>query len=188
MVGTSCVGKSSLLEDLTAHLGSECEPVREAARIFFMHHYQPEMGGRFSAPVQGMVQRVAQRNEKWADHYAALKYAKLGRVAIVCDRTVFDAPVYVAADGDEQGALDLLDQAYDWTKESPYDRIYLLDPADVPYSTDPIRTELPETRQRFHDTYLEFFALHGIAYELLRGSREQRLAGVAGSIAEAYTL
>ncbi len=173
-VGTSCVGKTTLLEEfgrrLTDNPGAMIVP--EAARIFFTAN--PNITARFGKEAQGQVQSLALQQEQDAHN--------IGARVILCDRSVIDAVVYVRAHGDKEGAAELLDRVSFWLPT--YNKFLLLDPADVPYKTDEVRQEDEQVRQGFHNAYLEFFEESKIPYELLSGNLEERIARVDQIIAE----
>jgi nicotinamide riboside kinase len=175
-VGTSCVGKTSLLEACHSKLGDEALYVNEAAREWFTLH--PDVTDRFGVSAQGEVQALALQKEKKAHELVA---SHLGQYsAILCDRSVLDAPVYVRSQGDNIGAQELLGRVQGWL--ATYGRIFLLDPADVPYAADDIRTEDEATRQLFHEAFLDFFDTNELAYELLSGSPDERFSQVQAFI------
>lgn len=163
-VGTSCTGKTTLIH--AYRNDPDVVIVEEAARIFFTQNSQ--IKDRFSSDTQGKVQALALKNEQDAH--------QSGASIILCDRSVIDAVVYVSSQGDTQGAGELLKRVEFWLPT--YHKFLLLDPANVPYETDDIRQETPETRQKFHDAFLEFFKETGIPYELLSGTIEERMTRV----------
>lgn len=165
-VGTSCVGKTSLLDMCKNRMEKQALTVSEVAREYFTAH--PKVQDRFSVATQGDVQKLILDKEQFAHQWAPC----LGRTAIICDRSVLDAPVYVASQGDHEGAEELFKRARHWTPT--YDKIYLLDPADVSFANDDVRNEDEAARQLFHDSFVEFFARHGVGYELLSGTIEER--------------
>ncbi len=167
-VGTSCTGKTSLIEHFkNTYSGNQSVVfIPEAARIFFTQN--PQIADRFSVTVQGAVQALTLKNEQEA-HQSGVKI-------ILCDRAVIDAIVYVSSQGDTKGASELLKKVEFWLPT--YSKFFLLDPADIPYETDDIRQETPETRQKLHDAFLNFFEETGIPYELLSGTIEERIRKV----------
>lgn len=172
-VGTSCVGKTTLLEEYGRRLADNPKAaiVPEAARLFFTAN--PNVTERFAKEAQGQVQSLALQQEQDA-HNA-------GAAVILCDRSVIDAVVYVRAHGDKEGAAELLDRVGFWLPT--YNKFLLLNPADVPYETDDVRQESEEVRQEFHDAYLDFFNESGIPYELLSGTIDERITRVNEIIA-----
>lgn len=175
-VGTSCVGKSTLLGACHEQLVSQTVVVEEAAREFFTAN--PEVAERFAVEAQERVQNLALQKEITAHKRAG----ELGRAVILCDRSVLDAPVYVHSQGDKLGAEKLLDKVQPWLPS--YNQIYLLDPADVPYAIDTIRVEDESTRQLFHDAFLDFFTQHEIPFRLLSGSVEIRVNQVSNFVVQ----
>lgn len=201
LTGTSCVGKSTLLRRVQTRLGAQCITVEEAARDYFRRDpnhlgavYDPALGDRFSYAVQRAIQlkhmnRMADASSR-ADGILEGRvtvYRHLTKLAIVEDRTPFDAAVYVAANGDRTGAENLLNEALWWAGPKPYDHLYLLDPTDIPYVADAERTEPPAVRARIHQTFLDFFAEHDIPYTLLGGAEEERTANVLDDIQAVWT-
>jgi hypothetical protein len=171
-VGTSCIGKSSLLDACREELGDDALFVSEAAREWFSLH--PNTTDRFGVAAQGKVQALALQKEKDAHELAA---SQPGRLPIIlCDRSVLDAPVYVYSQGDETGAQELLNRVRSWLPT--YSKILLLDPVDVAYSPDDIRAEDEATRQLFHGAFLDFFDANDVDYQLLSGTLTDRLGQV----------
>lgn len=162
-IGTSCVGKTTLLERYRETFkndpGVVC--VAEAARMFFANH---TVSDRFSVETQGKIQLLALRNEQEA--YAT------GAHLLFCDRSVLDAVVYVRACGDKLGANKLFERVQTWT--STYSKLLLLDPVGIDYVTDGIRQEDLDTRQQFHDAFIHFFQETSLPYELLNGTFQER--------------
>jgi len=163
-VGTSHTGKTTLFEFYRQKLGNDSKIafVKEASRLFFQTN---AVDNRFSAETQGKIQEIILKNEKEAH--------KLRSAIILCDRSVIDAVVYVRAQGDKQGAEQLLRKIQFWLPT--YDKFLLFDPADIPYRKDSVRQEDEQTRQRFHKAFLDFFSETGISYELISGNLEERI-------------
>jgi nicotinamide riboside kinase len=166
-IGSSCVGKTALLEVCkTTYAGcAEVVFVEEAARDFFREN---RVKDRFSAAAQGKIQMMALARERRA--HAS------GAAAIVCDRSVLDAVVYTYARGDAVGAMKLLDRVRFWLPT--YQSLLLLDPRDIAYQTDAVRTESVAVRQQFHEAFIGFFDETGIPYRLLSGTIARRMAQV----------
>ena len=161
LVGTCCVGKTTLLDFYTED--QDVAISEEAARVFFT--INPDVPDRFSVDVQGQIQAMAMSNEKQA--------STDGVRALICDRSVLDAVVYTYARGNKEGARALFTKVEFWLPT--YHKFLLLDPRDVPYQTDDVRREDEETRQQLHDAYIEFFEANRIVYELLSGTVKQRM-------------
>src|SRR3989344_6289984 len=153
-VGTSCIGKTTLLEHYRQQFigNHNVAFVEEAARIFFQNN--PHISDRFSADTQGRVQSLALENENVA-HVT-------GAEIILCDRSVIDAVAYVRAHGDAEGANKLLEKVRFWLPT--YHNFLLLDPTDVPYETDEVRKEDEQKRQKFHNAFIQFFEETQIPY------------------------
>lgn len=164
-VGTSCVGKTILLERMQErHSDQNYIFLEEQARKFFEANPMPEER-RFSYGVQRQLQDKILHAEVAAHRQSP--------EAIICDRSVLDAPVYVFGNGDPDGAERLFKRAEHWLPS--YYRIYLLNPRGVQFETDRVRQESKATRMHIHKQFLNFFALHNIQYELLSGTPEERL-------------
>ncbi|WP_201375851.1 ATP-binding protein [Ktedonobacter robiniae] len=162
-IGTSCVGKTTLLERYRETFKNDpgVAFVAEAARMFFANHATSD---RFSVETQGKIQLLALRNEQEA--YAT------GAHLLFCDRSVLDAVVYVRACGDKLGANKLFERVQTWS--STYSKLLLLDPVGVDYVIDGIRQEDLDTRQQFHDAFIHFFEETSLPYELLNGTFQER--------------
>jgi len=167
-VGTSCTGKTTLTEVYKERFQNNRNGaiVEEAARIYFTKN--PHITDRFSMEAQSGIQEMIMEMERIA-HEQDVQ-------VILCDRSVLDSVAYLKAAGDHEGATELLERMKEWIPS--YHKIFLLDPADVPYQQDEIRTETAEARQGFHDAFLSFFMEAGVEYELLSGTLEQRTARV----------
>ncbi|TSC88717.1 MAG: Uncharacterized protein G01um10145_743 [Microgenomates group bacterium Gr01-1014_5] len=162
-VGTSCTGKTTLVDNYRGRNVPGLVIVEEAAREYFTKN--PEIRDRFSINAQGEVQALALKNEQSAHDSGATK--------IVCDRSVLDAVAYVRSQGDIRGSRRLLDRVRYWV--STYNKLLLVNPADVPYQTDSVRQEDEQVRLGFHKAFLEMFDDAGIQYELLSGTLKQRV-------------
>lgn len=169
-VGTSCVGKTTLVESYRQGGIPRLAVVKEAARDYFTRN--PQVKNRFSLAAQGNVQALALSNERQAH--------ELGATRIVCDRSVLDAVAYVRSQGDFEGSRELLDRVKLWLPTYHY--LYLLNPADIPYRPDNVRSEDEETRWGFHLAFIGMFEETGIPYELLSGSLDKRLRRVDKSL------
>ncbi len=164
-MGTSSIGKTTTLEAARKSF-PDAYFVTEAARDFFADNRS--IVDRFSKDIQGKIQAMVLEREKQAH--------ESGSRVIFCDRSVLDAVVYTRENGDPEGAEELFARVKLWLPT--YHRFLLLDPADVPYSQDEIRTESEEKRSSFHKVFIEFFEGKGIPYEILSGTLEERLRRV----------
>jgi nicotinamide riboside kinase len=175
-VGTSCIGKTTLLnqcQKLSGNIITIDEPDRE----WFTAH--PDVTDRFGIDAQGAILQFAIDHEVQADMRAQSMHAD-EPVIIFCDRSLLDPSAYLYGLGNADDAETLFTIAAPFI--ASYDKIFLLDPDDVPYQMDEIRTEDEATRQKFHQGFIDFFALHNIAYELLSGTAGIRLQRVSDFI------
>lgn len=165
-VGTSSVGKTTLMETYRKRHARNPNVafVEEAARIYFIRHPSMPIAERFAVVSQGQVQDLALQQER-AAHAS-------GARLILCDRSVLDAVAYVRSTGDKEGADRLLRKVEDWIPT--YTGLFLLDPVGIEFVNDDVRQEDPETRQRFHDAFVDLFESEGIRYQLLSGTLSQR--------------
>lgn len=172
-IGTSCVGKTTLVDLLRGqHKGNEDVVfLEEQARLFFA---QNTVSDRFSAVTQGKIQAIILQNEQIA-------HAKKPKI-IFYDRSVLDAVVYTRSAGDKEGSENLLREVEFWLPT--YKRFLLLDPKDIPYKTDDVRKEDEETRRKFHQAFVDFFEEKQIPFELVSGTIEERLARIAEILEE----
>ena len=95
---------------------------------------------------------------------------------VFCDRSVFDAAVYVGLSGDSAGEQNLHSRVAHWA--DTYHKIFIADPADVPHQEDNVRSEDSETRLKIHEAFVAFFERNNIPFELLSGTVEQRISRV----------
>ncbi len=166
-IGTSCTGKTSLCEALSSDHGVVIVP--EAARQYFSEHSVDPIE-RFSEAVQSKIQDLVVENERQAERFAPDN--------IVCDRSVLDAVVYTKYGGNDAGAEHMFRYATEFLPS--YTKLLVLDPHDVPYRQDSIRTESASTRMAIHDLFLTFLEHHAISFELVSGSIPERLKRVRG--------
>ncbi|MBI2590464.1 MAG: AAA family ATPase [Candidatus Blackburnbacteria bacterium] len=99
LVGTSCVGKTTIFDALRNSLDNTPSVafVPEAARAFFEKN--PGII-RFSADTQGRIQDLAIEQER--------RVGSSGVEIMICDRSCLDAVAYTLAAGDVEGADNLL--------------------------------------------------------------------------------
>src|SRR3989338_8572569 len=139
LIGTSCVGKTTILSDLKKILGKKYKnkiivTVPEAARFFFEKR---KVRNPFSYINQIQIQSLANEFEKKAE-------AQKPHI-IICDRSVLDAAAYVRMMGTMNDAEKLIRRAKKWF--TTYSHFFLLDPKGIPYKTDPIRKEDLKVRE-----------------------------------------
>lgn len=169
LIGSLSVGKSTLWRSLRKSYGENPQLgfVPEAARDFFRRNPQ-YLEDRFSIATQRRIQNLVYSREQ----RALLKDPRV----IICDRSILDACVYVRADGNKEGANELFERISFWLPT--YHTLYLLDPTNVPFKQDRIRTEDATTRERIHLTYLDFLSENRIPFTLLSGSLQERISQV----------
>jgi len=161
LMGTSSAGKTTLLSVARTKF-PQAVFVDEAARDYFKEN---KVVDRFCAQVQGEIQLLALSREKIAHQQ--------NKPVIFCDRSVLDAVVYTREHGDLRGAEKLFRRVSHWLPT--YTHFVLLDPTDIPYEVDEVRTESKDKRNRFHQIFLEFFDEKKIPYILLKGNIDERL-------------
>lgn len=174
LVGTSCVGKTTLLNKLKRtlpkHFGDkEIIFIDEAARVYFT---QVQTTEPFQFIHQKGIQDLAIKLEKEAHEKAP--------DIIISDRSVLDAMVYVASFADTTGKKALQQNAESWI--ATYTHFFLLDPKGVPYYTDEVRKESENQRQTFHETFVREFESLQIPYTLISGSLQNRLMTITNHI------
>lgn len=169
-VGTSSVGKTTLLEYYRKNYAGipDVVFVEEAARTYFSRYPSMPVSQRFAEHAQGQVQDLAIEAEQLAHNSGAR--------LIFCDRSVLDAVAYVRSTGDRKGADKLLRKVEGWIPT--YTELFLLDPVGIPFANDEVRQEDHDTRQRFHEAFIDLFESEGIVYELLSGTQRSRIQRV----------
>lgn len=168
-VGAGGTVKTTLIDGLREKYRGENDVafVEEAARKYFEKNPVPE-DERRNIEVQGAIQKWAEANEQ--------KAVESGAKLVFCDRSVIDTVCYLIAGGQNEDAENLYQNVVDWVPS--YNKIYILDPVGVPMENDAVRTENEEMRTKLHQAFIEFFEQKDIAYELLSGSVQERLAAV----------
>jgi len=168
LIGTSSTGKSTLYDWCVREIAdSGCAVIPEAATRYFEAHDVPEPL-RFTEKVQTEIQSLAIEAE-----LGLMAAALMGGLAVAfLDRCVLCAAVYVRSTGDIEGSDRLYRRVQPFLQT--YSRLYLLDPAGVPFQQNNVRTEDRATRDHIHETYLRFLEEKGIPYQLLSGTEDER--------------
>lgn len=167
LIGTSCVGKTTLVIALAKTLKKELpgigvEIVEEAGRIYFTHNPTNE-------PFTYLHQRQVQTLQKLLEQIAYFKNPHI----ILTDRSVLDAVAYLKTMGANGHAKNLLIKEKEWL--GSYNYFFLLDPKGVPYKTDNIRTEKKSTREAFHKTFTQILAKLKLPHQLISGTEQKRV-------------
>jgi predicted ATPase len=170
LVGTSCIGKSTIFEHFKHIYAGDKKVsfVEEAARNYFTQNSRIPVDNRFSFQPQSEIQALALQAEQ-AAHSS-------GSLLIITDRSTLDAAAYVRAYGDIQGSRTLVERVRLWLPT--YSSILLLNPEGVTFQQDDIRQEDENVRQRNHHAFVELFEEEGVPYELVSGTLEQRIKRV----------
>jgi predicted ATPase len=166
IVGTSCVGKTTLINKLENHLQlnyaeKQIAIVPEAARYYFENK---NVSKPFSYFHQSRIQNLAMKLEQQIE--------KNTPDIIVCDRSVLDAIAYIKAQGTQHETEKLIKKVHTWL--STYTHFFLLDPVGIDYKTDSIRKELAKTRNSFHIAFLEVLQNLALPYTLVSGTELER--------------
>ncbi|OGY09609.1 MAG: hypothetical protein A2782_02440 [Candidatus Blackburnbacteria bacterium RIFCSPHIGHO2_01_FULL_43_15b] len=174
LVGTSCVGKTTIFEMLRNSLGGAHNVVfvPEAARAFFEKN--PGIA-RFSADTQEKIQDFAIEQER--------KVEGPDVKIMICDRSCLDTVAYTRAAGDLAGASRLLTNIAYWLPT--YSAIFLLSPDGVPYQNDGVRTEDSTFRQAVHNAFVQILEENMIPHTIIEGSLEKRVAKIESVIYDA---
>ncbi len=166
LIGTSCVGKTTLLlrlNNIFIERSSDKKTVMvpEAARRYFEVN---KVRKPFSFYHQSRIQQLAKKLEQ--------KVLDKNPDIIICDRSVLDAAVYVHA----MGAIDkmelLLHRVENWL--GTYSYFFLLDPSDIPFKNDEVRREDIGMRQKFHDSFLFVLSQTTLPWRIISGSENFR--------------
>jgi len=175
-VGAASTGKTTIFEALREEYLTDPSIVfiEESGRPYFESRPYFTEQQIFSPPVQKELQGIILGKEQSA--------TEQNPQVIICDRSVLDSPAHLYAMGDEEGTEELLENVQFWL--STYKLILLLDPEGVPFENDEARRESEQTRNRIHQGFIDFFAKYKIPYELLSGSKEERIARVKGLISK----
>jgi nicotinamide riboside kinase len=169
-VGACCSGKSTLIDHFSQQYkgNKQIAYVPEGAREFLSNQNPQELMQMDPFDIQKGIRRLTLQNEKTVHETQA-------RV-ILCDSSVVDQVVYTRVFVGKKESEELYNEIGDWV--GTYNRFYMLNPHEVAYQTDEVRTQTSEERQRIHDTFLEVFEEKGIGYETLSGTVEERFATV----------
>lgn len=165
LVGATCTGKTSIINHLKEKYKNNPKIVfvEEGARAYFAAN--PNIIDRGAWEVQTGIRDYVFNNER--------KAGEKSPTILVCDRSIIDSAVYMEAHGDSQGAEELFKSIIKWVPT--YNKILMLDPAEVPYKVDEIRTEGEDFRNHVHDTFVNFFERNNIKYEKVSGTLQERI-------------
>lgn len=169
-IGTSCIGKTTLINELKKIAPQKFPEekiafVPEAARMYFSANTITK--NRFSYEHQKNIMMLVKQLE-----HAVPKNTDI----IFCDRSILDAPSYLAATKNKLVAQNLLKEFQKWIKT--YTHFFILDPSNIPYKRDTIRTESKKTRTQFHNSFLRIVPQVTKHYSLLSGNVNQRIEKV----------
>ncbi len=158
--GTSCVGKTMLFEALKVKYknNSKINFIDEAAREFFVANPMPETE-RFLPETQRRIQNFIIQKEKQGFNQ--------NTDLLICDNSIFTSLAFSRVFSDSLD-LRLTEKAMKFAKT--YTKIYILDPADVPYKTDSVRQEDRFFRDQVHEALLSILSEYNVEYELLSGN------------------
>lgn len=174
LIGTSCVGKTTLLLELKKVLQKKYKnkniiTVPEAARYYFEKR---KVRKPFSYINQYNIQSLAKEFEKKAEMQKP--------DIIICDRSVLDAVAYTHAAGKKQNTKKIFNRIDDWLKT--YQHLFLLDPNDIDYKIDSIRKEHKKTREKFHQSFLEILSNSSLPWTLISGTIYERIPKIMNII------
>jgi nicotinamide riboside kinase len=152
-VGTLSSGKTTVFDKLQKRFQDDSRVVfiGEVARPYLTRRFEEHPEDRkkvHTIEIQGVLQGIIWQYEKDAH----MQHPAL----IVCDRSVLDSVIHLEAAGDTKSAGILFQRVESYVPS--YDHLFLLDPANVPYEQDEVRTETPEERMLIHNTFVRFSA------------------------------
>ena len=159
LIGTSCVGKTSVANEMKKIFGEE-RILEEGAREYF-ERFKPNE--RFTLEHQREIQDFVIHKEKKLSN----------KDILICDRSIICPIIYTRAGGDKNGSDFLYQRVTDWIPT--YTNLLLLDPYEVPYQKDSVRDEDPEFRMKVHVEYIAFLKEKDIQYTLIKGSLNERI-------------
>lgn len=167
LIGTSCVGKTTLLFQLEKSLQDTYKEkllavVPEAARYYFENKNAKNPFLYFH---QKRIQNLAKRLEQQAE--------KVKPDIIICDRSVVDAIAYIKALGSQNEIDKLIDNSRIWLNS--YTHFFLLDPIGVNYKKDLTRREEEKTRNKFHIAFIDILHNLVLPHTLISGTEQERL-------------
>lgn len=166
LIGTSCVGKTTLQSELVNILTRKFPtritvPAPEAARQYFLSH---RVRNRFSLYHQGRIQKLARSTEQQLQMHADI---------VIADRSVLDAVAYIYTIEGNESAQALMDRVKKWLKT--YTHLFLLDPNGIEYTLDSVRNEDKGLRDKFHHGFLSVLPPQPAPWTLISGKREERI-------------
>lgn len=170
IVGASSTGKTTLWSTLK-------KKTQKDQRVVFVHESAREYFERdgvevgFSLLNQEKILELGLKNEQ----DALTSQTKI----IVTDTTPIETVFYTKIGGDEEGSKMLLQKIRPWIKT--YTKFLLLNPEDVQFENDEIRTENKETRDKIHSLMVDFYHKEHLPFELISGTipeRQKRISDI----------
>jgi len=163
VVGGSSTGKTTLIKLLEKKLKDNHDVVfvHESARQFFS--LNPDKIN-FTLDVQDKILDLVLKNEREAME----KNPKL----IVTDTSALEVMFYTKVQGNALGE----DYLYKRLKKyiPTYTKFLILNPEDVRFENDEIRTESKETRDKIHTLMIDFYHKEHLPFEMISGTIPER--------------
>ncbi len=165
LVGATCTGKTTILNALKEKFvhQNDIKFIDEGARAFYEMH--PRIKDRGSWRTQAKIRDWVVEDE--------VRIESQEPKVIICDRSVLDSVIYLNAYQNYDNANKMLNSIRQHL--SSYNEYVMLDPKDVSYKKDSIRTESPEFRMKVHELFLDYFKENNIRYTLLSGTLDQKI-------------
>lgn len=169
IVGGVCSGKTTLFNEYQTK--RQDDPrfafVEEAARRYFRDTppVRNRPPGEQSIDNARNIQRLALESE--------IEAQNTGAEFILCDSSVLTAGMYMIGHGEIKKAEELFKTVEFWLPT--YSRFLLLNPSDIPYQDDELRTEGSIHRERTHQAYIDYFTEKEIPFKLISGTVPERI-------------
>lgn len=163
--GTSCSGKTTLINALkNSDNAVDIAYVDEAGRKFFTENPMTETE-RFLPLTQEKISNLIVTMETEA--------MQNNPDLVICDNSVVAAAVYAGVLNGRHEADRIMDLKRDWLKT--YHKFFVLNPDDVVFKNDNVRSESVEFRNLAHTLFIETYKRYGLEYEIISGTVQQRL-------------
>jgi predicted ATPase len=163
--GTSCSGKTTLINALkNSDHTIDIAYVDEAGRKFFSENPMTEIE-RFLPITQERISNLIISMETDA--------MKNSPDLVICDNSVVAAAVYAGVLNGRHEADRIMDLNSDWLKT--YHKFFVLNPDDVEFKNDDVRSESLEFRNQAHQLFIETYKRYGLDFEIVSGNVQQRL-------------
>ena len=162
-IGGMCTGKTTLLKQYEDKPG--IKTVKDSARDYLQ--INPELDRSSISTHKQLAEEILQCEQ--------ITNTPNDNI-IICDGSILTVVAHAVAYKNQDSANYLLKKYSFWLPS--YENFFLLNPKDIPYITDAVRTETEEFREVLHNAFLKLLVDLHLPYKLLSGTVKERMLQV----------